>query len=196
VDKPSICSVKRMDIYMPARSLTLHHASWERQISMANSLLTYLIPLRPARPSGPTVPPAAHYGRPTKVKARPGRAAPTGPQAPGRARGSPRVRLSPPRREPTPCVADHMREPRRPANPDHLSQDPALHRPAVQDGPPHQSSTSQHLGRRRQPEPGWGHRGGGVAATPPAGTADAPAVPRACRRRGAAASYSATRSGQ
>jgi hypothetical protein len=68
-----------------------HHAAassdgWERQIPMmANALLIYLIPLRPARPSGPTGPPAAHYGRPTKVKARPGRAAPTGPpQAPGR----------------------------------------------------------------------------------------------------------------
>jgi hypothetical protein len=70
----------------------------------------------------------------------------------------------------TPCVADHMREPSRPANPDHLPQDPALHRPAVQDGPPHQSSTRQQLGRRRQPdspaEPGWGHQGGRLCQPP------------------------------
>jgi hypothetical protein len=43
---------------------------------------------------------------------------------------------------------------RRPAT-DHrrLSQDPALHRPAVQDGPPHQRSTrnSSYLCRHRQP---------------------------------------------
>ncbi len=31
---------------------------------MANSLLIYLNLLRPARPSGPTGPPAAHYGPP------------------------------------------------------------------------------------------------------------------------------------
>jgi hypothetical protein len=37
------------------------HASWERQIPVASSLLIYLFPLRPARPSGPTGPPAAHY---------------------------------------------------------------------------------------------------------------------------------------
>ncbi len=77
----------------------VHHVSWERQIPVANSLLIYLIPLLLARPSGQTGPPAAHYGSPTKVKARQGRAAPTGPQAPGRARGRPRARRPPPRRE-------------------------------------------------------------------------------------------------
>ncbi len=85
----------------------------ERQILMANSLLIYLIPLRrPARPSSPTGPPAAHYGRPTKVKARPGRAAPTGRQA---VRGGVQERGCQCHRDPgphaesrTPCVADHV----------------------------------------------------------------------------------------
>ena len=57
----------------------------------------------PAGPAlGPTGRLVAHYGRPTKAKTRPGRAAPTGPQAQGRARGHPRARLPPPRRGPTP----------------------------------------------------------------------------------------------
>jgi hypothetical protein len=43
-------------------AIPINHASWERQIPVASSLLIYIFPLRPARPSGPTGPPAAHYG--------------------------------------------------------------------------------------------------------------------------------------
>ncbi len=58
----------------------------------------------------------------------------------------------------TPGVAYHMREPSRPANPDHLAQDPVLHRPVVQDGPP--KPPEQHQPAPRPSSPGWGHRGG------------------------------------
>jgi hypothetical protein len=124
------------------------------------------------------------------------------PPNPGPVRRGAQQRGSLPRAEGRPPgVADPMREPGSPANPDHPTMDPALHRPAVQRQTPHpQRLATLSLCRLRQPKTWRGHRTARVHSAAAAGPTAAGPVPRsprrAARRRGAAASYSATFSRQ